>query len=55
MTQNKRSKQERLNTDYAEFLIESEAAKGQGNPIGTFIAWRHENDRDGIKILERKK
>ncbi len=27
----------------------------QGKPMGGFIAWRHENDRDDIKIPKRKK
>ena len=51
---NKKAKQQQLNLDYADFLVESEAAKAQGNPIGTFIEWRHLNDRDGIKIFGRK-
>jgi len=50
-----KAKQQQLNTDYADFLIESEAAKAQGEALGTFLEWRHKNDRDGIKILDRKK
>ena len=54
MTKDKKDKQKRLNKDYADFLVEYAAAMAQGRPIGGFIAWRHENDRDGIKIPERK-
>jgi hypothetical protein len=60
MTQDKQEKleklekQKQLNQDYADFLIEYEAAIAQGNPIGGFIAWRHAN-RDGIKIPETRK
>ena len=54
MTQKQKDKQNALNQDYADFLIEYEAAIAQGNPIGGFIAWRHENDRDGIKIPESR-
>ncbi len=50
----KNEKQKRLSQEYAEFLIEYEAAKAQGIAIGTFIAWRHANDRDGIKIPETR-
>ena len=54
MKQEHKEKQRRLNQDYADFLAEYEPAMAQGRPIGGFIAWRHENDRDGIKIPERK-
>jgi hypothetical protein len=54
MPQDKKDKQKALNQDYADFLVEYEAALAQGKHIGGFIAWRHENDRDGIKIPERK-
>lgn len=54
MPQEKQKKQKALNKDYADFLIEYDAALAQGNPIGGFIAWRHENDRDGIKIPENR-
>jgi len=50
-----KAKQQKLNKDYADFLIESEVAKVQGEALGTFLEWRHKNDRDGIKIVERKK
>ena len=50
MKQEQKEKQRRLNQDYADFLVEYEAAIARGRPIGGFIAWRHENDRDGIKI-----
>ena len=51
----KKAKQQQLNTDYADFLVESETAKEQGNPLGTFLEWRHKNNRDGIQIVDRKK
>ena len=54
MNQEQKNKQKALNQDYADFLIEYEVAMAQGKPIGGFIAWRHENDRDGIKIPERR-
>ncbi len=47
-------KKKKLSQEYAEFLIEYEAAKAQGKALGTFIAWRHANDRDGIKIPEKR-
>jgi hypothetical protein len=53
MTQEKQDKQQKLNQDYADFLVEYDAAMAQGTPIGGFIAWRHENNRDGIKIPQR--
>ena len=52
---NKKAKQQQLNQDYADFLVESETAKEHGNPLGTFLEWQHRNDRNGIKILDRKK
>ena len=52
MTKNNLNKQMQLNQDYADFLVEYEAALALDNPTGGFIAWRHENDRDGIKISE---
>ena len=54
MNQKQKDKQKALNQDYADFFIEYEAAVAQDNPIGGFIAWRHENDRDGIKIPESR-
>ena len=51
----KNSKQQQLNKDYADYLIEHETAKTRGEALGTFLEWRHKNDRDGIKIVERKK
>ena len=52
---NKKAKQQQLNTDYADFLIEHETAKEQGEALGTFLEWRHKNDKNGIKIVDRKK
>ena len=52
---NKKAKQQQLNQDYADFLVESEAAKAQGDPLGTFLEWQHKNGRNGIKIPDRKK
>ena len=46
----KLEKQKRLTQDHADFLIEYEEAKTRGEAIGTFIAWRHQNNRDGIQI-----
>ena len=54
MKQEQKEKQRRLNQDYADFLAEYELAMAQGRPIGGFIAWRHDIDRDGIKLPERK-
>ena len=48
-------KQRQLTQDYADFLAEYEASKGKGVFIGTFIAWRHANNRDGIKIDDSRK
>ena len=48
-------KQKKLNRDYANFLVEYEAAKSQGIALGTFLEWLHKNDPDGIKIDETKK
>jgi hypothetical protein len=55
MTQEKRDKQKKLNQDYADFLVEHEAAKAQGKPIRGFIEWLHANDREGIKIDDSRK
>ena len=52
---NKKAKQQQLNQDYADFLTEHETAKEQGIALGTFLEWQHKNDRNGIKILDRKK
>jgi len=46
MPQGKKEKQQKLNQDYADFLIEYEAGRVQG----TFLAWMHETGRNGIKI-----
>ena len=48
-------KQKKLNQDYANFLIEYEAAKTQGTALGTFLEWVHKNDPDGIKIDDTKR
>jgi len=48
-------KQKKLNQDYANFLVEYEAAKSQGIALGTFLEWLHKNDPDGIKIDDIKK
>ena len=48
-------KQKKLNQDYANFLVEYEAAKAQGIALETFLEWLHMNDPDGIKIDETKK
>lgn len=50
----KAAKQKQLTRDYADFLVEYEAAKAKGIALGTFTAWRHANDRDGIKIPEKR-
>lgn len=56
MTQDKQNKQKKLNQDYADFLVEYEAAIAQGKFIGGFIGWLHENGRNGIKIpMQREK
>ena len=54
-TETEARKQKQLTQDYADFLAEYEAAKQQGVSIGTFIAWRHANNRDGIKIDDSRK
>ena len=46
-------KQKKLSQDYADYLVDYAAAKAQGIALGTFIAWRHANNRDGIKIPPR--
>jgi len=46
MPQDKQKKQQKLNQDYADFLVEYEAGRVQG----TFLAWMHETGRNGIKI-----
>ncbi|MBV5337499.1 MAG: hypothetical protein J0653_06015 [Deltaproteobacteria bacterium] len=48
-------KQKQLTQDYADFLIDYEAAKAQGIALGTFIAWRHLNNRDNIVIDDSRK
>ena len=51
----KNEKQKKLNRDYADFLSEHEAAKAQGQALGTFLEWLHKNDRNGVKIDDSKK
>jgi hypothetical protein len=51
----KQEKQKRLTQDFQDFLVEYEAAKARGEALGTFIAWRHENNRDGIKIDDSRR
>jgi hypothetical protein len=50
-----KEKQKQLTQDYADFLIDYEAAKAQGTALGTFLAWRHLNNRDGIEIDDSRK
>ena len=50
MPQKKNEKQQKLNQDYADFLVEYDAAQAQGKFIGGFIGWMHETGRNGIKI-----
>lgn len=52
---NPTDKQKQLTRDYSDFLVEYEAARERGETIGTFIAWRHENNRDGIKIDDSRR
>ena len=53
--QTKLNKQKQLNQDYADFLVEYAAAKARGEAMGGFIAWRHEDNREGIKIDDSRK
>lgn len=48
-------KQKKLTQDYADFLVEQKAAEARGEALGTFIAWRHENNREGIKIEDSRR
>ncbi|MFZ4534836.1 hypothetical protein [Propionivibrio sp.] len=48
-------KQKKLNQDYADFLVEHEAAKAQGKFIGNFLSWIHATGRGQIAIRERGK
>jgi hypothetical protein len=50
-----KEKQKQLTQDYADFLVDYEAAKAQGTALGTFLAWRHLNNRDGIVIDDSRK
>ena len=54
-TLSKEAKQQRLTQDYADFLAIEAQARAQGKAIGGFIAWRHENNREGIKIDDSRK
>ena len=47
----KSEKQKKLAKDYADFLVEFEAAKGQGIALGTFLTWVHKNDRSGVTVV----
>ena len=51
----KLEKQKKLAKDYEEFLMVYEEAKSRGEAIGTFIAWQHENNRNGIKIGDSRR
>jgi len=51
----KTEKQKRLTQDHADFVIEYEAAKAKGIALGTFLAWRHAHNRDGITIDDSRK
>jgi len=48
-------KQQKLNKDYADFLVEYKAALAQGKLIGGFIGWMHETGSNGIKIPQNRK
>ena len=50
----KSEKQKKLAKDYADFLVEFEAAKGQGIALGTFLTWVHKNDRSGVTVVMHK-
>lgn len=50
-----KEKQKQLTQDYADFLVEYETAKAQGICLGTFLAWRHANNRDNIVIDDSRK
>ena len=49
----KKEKQKKLNQDYADYLVEYEAAKAQGKVLGGFIEWQHATGRIGIRIPSR--
>ena len=49
----KTEKQKKLTQDYAEFLVDHEEAKAQGEALGTFLEWQHKNDRAGVTIVKR--
>jgi hypothetical protein len=51
----KTEKQKKLTQDHADFVIEYEAAKAKGIALGTFLAWRHAHNRDGITIDDSRK
>jgi len=48
MTHEKQEKQKKLTQDYANFLIEHEAARTQGKALGTFLEWQHNSDRTRV-------
>jgi len=50
-----KQKQEKLNQDYADFVVEHEAAKAQSKALGTFLKWLHKSDRNGVMIIDSKK
>jgi hypothetical protein len=51
----KKEKQKLLTKDYADFIAEYEAAKALGICLGTFLAWRHANNRGNIVIDDSRK
>ncbi|MFZ4535919.1 hypothetical protein [Propionivibrio sp.] len=46
-------KQQKLNQDYADFLVEHAAAKEQGKALGNFLEWIHATGRVEITIKGR--
>lgn len=47
-------KQEKLNQDYADFLVEHATAKAQGKSLGNFLSWIHATGRVQIGAEGRR-
>jgi len=47
------NEQQKINRDYAEYLVEAEQMAAEGKAIGTFLAWSCLRGKNTIKVERR--
>ena len=48
------AEQNKLNQDYAEYVVERDRMAAEGKAIGTFLAWAAKSGKNEIKVEGKK-